>query len=71
VLFRALSDPDGRIALRFGERALTYRQLRDAAAAVAERAGGIAVQPRRASSHSSRAKQPFRSERCLAWKAAH
>jgi hypothetical protein len=45
VLFRALSDPDGRIALRFGERALTYRQLRDAAAAVAERAGGIAVQP--------------------------
>jgi malonyl-CoA/methylmalonyl-CoA synthetase len=36
VLFPALSDPSDEVALRFGERTLTYRQLRDAATAVAE-----------------------------------
>jgi malonyl-CoA/methylmalonyl-CoA synthetase len=40
VLFPALRDPSERVALRFGERTLTYRQLRDAAAAVAERVAG-------------------------------
>jgi malonyl-CoA/methylmalonyl-CoA synthetase len=40
VLFDALADPSGDIALRFGDRALSYRQLRDAAAAVAERVAG-------------------------------
>jgi malonyl-CoA/methylmalonyl-CoA synthetase len=40
VLFDALTDPADRVALRFGERALTYRQLRRAAAAVADRVGG-------------------------------
>jgi malonyl-CoA/methylmalonyl-CoA synthetase len=36
VLFPALSDPTDEVALRFGDRTLTYRQLRDAATAVAE-----------------------------------
>ena len=36
MLFPALTDPSDKVALRFGERALTYRQLRDAATAVAE-----------------------------------
>jgi malonyl-CoA/methylmalonyl-CoA synthetase len=40
VLFDALADPTGAVALRFGERALTYRQLRDAASAVAEQVAG-------------------------------
>jgi malonyl-CoA/methylmalonyl-CoA synthetase len=39
VLFPALSDPTDEVALRFGERTLTYRQLRDAATAVAEQIG--------------------------------
>ena len=37
MLFDALADPSGQTALRFGDRALSYRQLRDAAVAVAER----------------------------------
>jgi malonyl-CoA/methylmalonyl-CoA synthetase len=40
VLFEALGDPTDDIALRFGERALSYRQLRDAAAAVADQVAG-------------------------------
>jgi malonyl-CoA/methylmalonyl-CoA synthetase len=40
VLFPALSDPTDQVALRFGDRTLTYRQLRDAATAVAERIEG-------------------------------
>ena len=45
VLFPALTDPSDKVALRFPKRALTYRQLTDAATAVAEqvereRAGG-------------------------------
>jgi malonyl-CoA/methylmalonyl-CoA synthetase len=40
VLFDALTDPTDKVALRFGERTLTYRQLRDAATAVAERVEG-------------------------------
>jgi malonyl-CoA/methylmalonyl-CoA synthetase len=40
VLFPALTDPTDKVALRFGERALTYRQLRDAATAVAEQVSG-------------------------------
>jgi malonyl-CoA/methylmalonyl-CoA synthetase len=40
VLFGALSDPSGKPALRFGERTLSYRELRDAAAAVAEQVEG-------------------------------
>src|SRR3954452_4286210 len=40
VLFDALADPTDKVALRFGERTLTYRQLRDAASAVAERVEG-------------------------------
>jgi malonyl-CoA/methylmalonyl-CoA synthetase len=40
VLFPALTDPSNKVALRFGERALTYRQLRDAATAVAEQVSG-------------------------------
>jgi malonyl-CoA/methylmalonyl-CoA synthetase len=40
VLFPSLSDPDDRLALRFGERALGYRQLRDAALDVAEQVTG-------------------------------
>ncbi|MER5603252.1 acyl-CoA synthetase [Streptomyces sp. NPDC002265] len=46
-LFPALTDdPDGRTALRFGDRSLTYAQLASAAAAVGERirgAGRVAV----------------------------
>jgi malonyl-CoA/methylmalonyl-CoA synthetase len=37
VLIDALAQPPGTEALRFGERALSYAQLRDAAAAVADR----------------------------------
>ena len=37
LLFPALTDPGNDVALRFGERVLSYRELRDAAAAVAER----------------------------------
>ncbi len=40
MLFPALSDPTDAVALRFGDRTLTYRQLRDAASAVAERLEG-------------------------------
>jgi malonyl-CoA/methylmalonyl-CoA synthetase len=40
VLFEALADPSDAVALRFGDRALSYRQVRDAAAAVAERVAG-------------------------------
>jgi malonyl-CoA/methylmalonyl-CoA synthetase len=40
VLFEALADPSDKVALRFGDRALTYRQLRDAATAVAETVAG-------------------------------
>jgi malonyl-CoA/methylmalonyl-CoA synthetase len=40
VLFPALADPSNAVALRFGERTLTYRQLRDAATAVAQRVEG-------------------------------
>jgi malonyl-CoA/methylmalonyl-CoA synthetase len=40
VLFPALTDPPDKVALRFEDRALTYRQLRDAATAVAERVRG-------------------------------
>jgi malonyl-CoA/methylmalonyl-CoA synthetase len=40
MLFDALTDPDDRVALRFGERTLTYRELRDAATAVAARLEG-------------------------------
>jgi malonyl-CoA/methylmalonyl-CoA synthetase len=40
VLFAALTDPPDKVALRFGERELTYRQLRDAATAVAEQVSG-------------------------------
>jgi malonyl-CoA/methylmalonyl-CoA synthetase len=40
VLFDALADPSDKVALRFGERSLSYRQLRDAATAVAERVAG-------------------------------
>jgi malonyl-CoA/methylmalonyl-CoA synthetase len=40
VLFPALSDPTDEVALRFGDRTLTYRQLRDAATAVAQRLEG-------------------------------
>ncbi|MFG2947415.1 acyl-CoA synthetase [Streptomyces adustus] len=40
-LFPALTDdPDGRAALRFGDRSLTYAQLASAAAAVGERIRG-------------------------------
>jgi malonyl-CoA/methylmalonyl-CoA synthetase len=35
VLFPALSDPNDKIAVRFGEQALSYAQLRDAASRVA------------------------------------
>jgi malonyl-CoA/methylmalonyl-CoA synthetase len=35
VLFPALTDPSDKVALRFGDRAITYRRLRDAATAVA------------------------------------
>jgi malonyl-CoA/methylmalonyl-CoA synthetase len=40
VLFPPLTDPTDKVALRFGERALTYRELRDAASAVAETMAG-------------------------------
>ena len=40
LLFPLLTDPTGQVALRFGERELSYRALRDAAAAVAERVEG-------------------------------
>jgi malonyl-CoA/methylmalonyl-CoA synthetase len=40
VLFDALADPSEKVALRFGDRTLTYRQLRDAATAVADRVAG-------------------------------
>ncbi|HEX5900868.1 MAG TPA: acyl-CoA synthetase [Solirubrobacteraceae bacterium] len=40
MLFPALSDPDHRLALRFGEVELTYSQLRDAATHVAGRVAG-------------------------------
>ena len=40
VLFPALTDPPDKVALRFGERELSYRQLRDAATAVAEQVAG-------------------------------
>jgi malonyl-CoA/methylmalonyl-CoA synthetase len=40
VLFPALADPTDQVALRFGDRALTYRQLRDAATAVAQQVEG-------------------------------
>ena len=40
VLFPALADPPDKLALRFPSRELTYRQLRDAAAAVAEQVHG-------------------------------
>jgi malonyl-CoA/methylmalonyl-CoA synthetase len=40
VLFPALSDPDDRLALRFGDVALSYTQLRDAAAHVADQVAG-------------------------------
>jgi malonyl-CoA/methylmalonyl-CoA synthetase len=39
VLFDALADPSDRVALRFGDRTLTYAQLRAAATAVADRVG--------------------------------
>jgi malonyl-CoA/methylmalonyl-CoA synthetase len=41
VLFGALSDPSDKPALRFPERTLSYRELRDAAAAVAEQVDGM------------------------------
>ncbi len=40
MLFPALTDPTDQVALRFGDRTLTYRQLRDAATAVAQRLEG-------------------------------
>src|SRR3954454_2034621 len=40
VLFEALADPPDKVALRFGDRTLTYRHLRDAATAVAETVAG-------------------------------
>jgi malonyl-CoA/methylmalonyl-CoA synthetase len=40
VLFPALTDPTDQVALRFGDRTLTYRQLRDAATAVVQRLEG-------------------------------
>src|SRR5512132_149296 len=40
VLFPALSDPSDKVALRFGERALSYAQLRAAATRVADQVAG-------------------------------
>ena len=40
MLFPALKDPPDKVALRFGERELSYRQVRDAATAVAEQVAG-------------------------------
>ena len=42
MLFPALADPTDQVALRFGDRTLTYRELRDAAAAVANQVEGKA-----------------------------
>jgi malonyl-CoA/methylmalonyl-CoA synthetase len=42
VLFEALNEPTDRIALRFGDRTLTYAQLRDAASDVARTVSGSA-----------------------------
>ena len=41
MLFPALSDPSDRPAVRFPERTLSYRELRDAAAAVAAQVEGM------------------------------
>jgi malonyl-CoA/methylmalonyl-CoA synthetase len=40
VLFPALKDPPDKVALRFPNRELSYRQLRDAATAVADQVAG-------------------------------
>ena len=40
MLFPALCDPDDRLALRFGDVELTYAQLRDASANVADQVAG-------------------------------
>jgi malonyl-CoA/methylmalonyl-CoA synthetase len=40
VLFDALVDPSDKVALRFGDRMLTYRELHAAATAVADRVAG-------------------------------
>ena len=40
MLFDALADPTDALALRVGDDALTYRELRDAASAVADRVAG-------------------------------
>jgi malonyl-CoA/methylmalonyl-CoA synthetase len=40
VLFPAFYDPSNKLAMRFPERTLTYRELRDASAAVAGRVQG-------------------------------
>ena len=40
MLFPALHEPPDRAALRFGDRRVSYAELRDAAAAVAERVHG-------------------------------
>lgn len=40
MLFPALADPTDKVALRFGDRTLTYRELRDAATAVAQQLEG-------------------------------
>ena len=40
MLFPALTDPSDKVALRFNQRTLTYRRLRDAATAVAEQVSG-------------------------------
>jgi malonyl-CoA/methylmalonyl-CoA synthetase len=41
VLFPPLSERSGKPALRFGDRVLSYRQVRDASAAVADRVAGM------------------------------
>lgn len=47
-LFPALtSDPGDLVALRFGDRSLTYAQLAAAAGAVGDRVRGAAGVPRR------------------------
>ena len=40
MLFPALADPSDKLALQFPDRALSYRQLRDAATGVAEQVAG-------------------------------
>ena len=40
MLFPALADPSDKLALQFPDRTLSYRQLRDAATAVAEQVAG-------------------------------